>query len=265
MTCRQILTQKNHDSTPTLPKPAAFCTRNMPPWPTAARKPIGRAAQSAKRSCRKSAAKKKPRSSESAETISHCIGVSNGRHIAAVFVLLFGIFYRSYVVEAWNGYVDELHSVQSLEYFTYTFHRDSEPVDSIPLYSPGYLPEGYTPDPGNEQSKDFCLNFTNKAGEKICLTYQNIVNSKTMLISKNHSTVVSCKVNGEEASYVVSIQGGGTLKFLIWKHNDIAFALTTDTDMGPEELIRIAESVAPLPESTSDSAEPGPGTAPSDT
>ena len=192
-------------------------------------------------------------------------GVKWAARIAAVFVLLFGIFYRSYVVEAWNGYVDELHSVQSLEYFTYTFHRDSEPVDSIPLYSPGYLPEGYTPDPGNEENKDFYLRFSKGSGTKIILTYQNIVNSKTMLISKNHSTVVPCQVNGEEASYVVSIQGGGTLKFLIWKHNDIAFTLSTDADMGPEELIRIAENVVPLSESTSNSAEPGPGTAPSDT
>ena len=86
-----------------------------------------------------------------------------------------------------------------------------------------------------------------------------------MLISKNHSTVAPCQVNGEEASYVISLQGGGTLKFLIWKHNDIAFTLSTDADMGPEELIRIAENVVPLSESTSDSAEPGPGTAPSDT
>ena len=180
-------------------------------------------------------------------------------------MLLFGVFYRSYVVEAWNGYVEELHSVQSLEYFTYTFHRDSAPVDSIPLYSPNYLPEGFTPSPDNEQNKDFCLNYLNEAGEKICLTYQNIVNSKNWLVSKSQSTVAPCLVNGEEASYIVNIQGGGVRKFLIWKHNDIAFALTTDTDMGPEELIRIAESVAPLHESTSDSAEPGPGTAPSDT
>ena len=78
MICRQILTQKNHDSTPTLPKPAAFCIRNMPPWPTAVRKPIGRAARSAKRSCRRSAAKKKPRSSESAETISAVSGCQMG-------------------------------------------------------------------------------------------------------------------------------------------------------------------------------------------
>ena len=171
--------------------------------------------------------------------------------IAAVFVLLFGVFYRSSVVEAWNGYVDELHSVQSLQYFTYTFHRDSAPVDSIPLYAPSYLPEGYTPDPANEQNKDFCLNYLNEAGKKICLTYQNIVNSQTWLVSQSHSTVVPCQVNGEEASYVVNIQGGGIRKFLIWKHNDIAFALTTDTDMGPEELIRIAESVAPLSDSDS--------------
>ena len=181
-------------------------------------------------------------------------GVKWAARIAADFVLLFGIFYRSYVVEAWNGYVDELHSVQSLEYFTYTFHRDSEPVDSIPLYAPSYLPEGYTPDPENEESKDMILRFFNESKEKITLSYQNIVNSKTLLVSQNHSTVIPCQVNGEEASYVVSIQGGGVRKFLIWKHNDIAFILTTNADIGPEELIHIAESVAPLPESTSDSA-----------
>ena len=151
-------------------------------------------------------------------------GVKWAARIAAVFVLLFGIFYRSYVVEAWNGYVDELHSVQSIEYFTYTFHRDSEPVDSIPLYSPGYLPEGFTPSPENEQNKDMILRFCNNSGKQITLTYQNIVSSKTWLVSKSQSTVTSCLVNGEEASYVINIQRGRVHKFLIWKHNDIAFA-----------------------------------------
>ena len=136
-------------------------------------------------------------------------GVKWAARIAAVFVLLFGVFYRNSVVEAWNGYVDELHSVQSLQYFTYTFHRDSAPVDSIPLYAPSYLPEGFTPDPENEQSKDMVLRFFNESNEKITMSYQNIVSSKTLLVSRNHSTVVSCLVNGEEASYIVNIQGGG--------------------------------------------------------
>ena len=165
------------------------------------------------------------------------------RAIAAVFVLVFISMTVWLTVDAearetvmrWAREIFEKRIV-------YRFDTVGDNNDVLPTYNIGWLPEGFTLTDVYEDDTWYSALYENEStGKVIVFEYRSVLNTTIEeLIANGEITREDIMINGLAGDYVSSDDSTHNLTWFDEKNN-IVFNI--DSDLGKDEIFRIAESI----------------------
>lgn len=157
--------------------------------------------------------------------------------LSAVLVLATNPAARAWGVQMWSTWHPE--------YTEYNFQGDGTEPAPLGVWRPTYVPEGYVERDSAHYPELSYIDYKNREGTLLSLTYFPLGEQGSILLDNEHSTLHPAKVNGLNADLYVAIEPDDP-STVIWVDAGAEVVFSLHGILSKEELLYMAESVAPV-------------------
>jgi len=157
--------------------------------------------------------------------------------LSAVLVLATNPAARAGAVRIWSTWYPE--------YTEYNFQGNGKEPATLEIWRPTYVPEGYEEWDRHETGNLRSIYYVNDKGYLLSLTYMPLSNGGSILLDNEHSVFSKTTVNELPADLYLGIEEDDP-STVIWADESKEVVFSLDGILDRTELLRMAESVAPV-------------------